>query len=235
MLKVYYLRHMGILSRTGRPAGEIIYEEAAYAGKVYVVAYLKKNNDIHHFIIDRDDYDTVSKYSWHVISDNYIATTVEDGGKRKPLYLHNLIMKRDAFKGKGQTESVDHINRKACDNRKENLRLITQSEQNINQVKKKRNVILPSTCGIQPEEIPRHIWYVRANGLHGDRFAIEFKTEGIVWKTTSSKKVSLADKLAEAKEKLKELYELYPHLNPELAEGQATALLESYEAILSYA
>jgi hypothetical protein len=223
---------MGILSRTGRPAGEIIYDEVAYSGKVYVVAYLKKNDVIHHFIIDRDDYDTVSKYSWHVISDNYIATTVDHDGKRKPLYLHNLIMKRDAFNGKGQTESVDHINRKGCDNRKENLRLITQTEQNINQVKKKRSVILPSTCGIQPEEIPRHIWYVRANGLHGDRFAIEFKTEGIVWKTTSSKKVSLADKLAQAKEKLEELYGLYPHLNPEVAESESVALLKSYGAIL---
>jgi hypothetical protein len=225
---------MGLIGGSGRPANEILYREVVYNQKMYVVGTLDSIKTEKQFIIDKDDFAVVSQYSWH-ITNGYISTTVEHGGKRKPLYLHNLIMKRDAFNGKGQTESVDHINRKGCDNRKENLRLITQSEQNINQVKKKRNVILPSTCGVKPEEIPRHIWYVRANGLHGDRFAIEFKTEGIVWKTTSSKKVSLADKLAEAKEKLEELYELYPHLNPELAEGQATALLESYEAILTYA
>ena len=222
---------MGFIGSGGRPANEILYTEVSYNEKMYVVGKLDSIKAEKYFIIDKDDFAVVSQYSWH-ITNGYISTTVVHDSKRKPLYLHNLIIKRDAFNGKGQTESVDHINRKGCDNRKENLRLITQSEQNINQVKKKRNVILPSTCEIQPEEIPRHIWYVRANGLHGDRFAIEFKTEGIVWKTTSSKKVSLADKLAQAKEKLGELYELYPYLNPQVAESESVALLESYGAIL---
>jgi len=53
------------------------------------------------------------------------------------------------------------------------------------------------------DDIPKHIWYVKANGNHGDRFAIEFKTENIVWKTTSSKKISLKDKLEAAKRKIK--------------------------------
>lgn len=142
-------------------------------------------------------------------------------------------MDRDAFNGKGQTESIDHINRIGFDNRKENLRLITQSEQNINQVKKKRNIVLPIDCGLTPEDIPRHIWYVNANGLHGDRFAIEFRTEGIVWKTTSSKKVDLPTKLASAKEKLQELYALYPYLNPSLHEENTKILLESYNEIIN--
>jgi hypothetical protein len=222
---------MGFIGSGGRPGNEILYTEVSYNEKMYVVGKLDSIKAEKHFIIDKDDFGRVSQYSWH-ITNGYISTTVVHNGKRKPLYLHNLVMDRNAFNGKGQTESVDHINRKGCDNRKENLRLITQTEQNINQVKKKRSVILPSTCGIEPEEIPRHIWYVRANGLHGDRFAIEFKTEGIVWKTTSSKKVSLADKLAQAKEKLGELYDLYPHLNPQVAESESVALLESYGAIL---
>ena len=99
-------------------------------------------------------------------------------------------------------------------------------------MKKKRNVTLPSDCGMKAEDIPRHIWYVHPNGLHGDRFAIEFKTEGIVWKTTSSKKVSLANKLVEAKNKLAELYALYPHLNPVSAEEEAAVLLQSYNEII---
>ena len=81
---------------------------------------------------------------------------------------------------------------------------------------------------------PRHIWYVKANGLHGDRFAIEFKTESYVWRTTSSKKVSLNEKLNQAKQKLVECYALYPHLNPHNPDWLAKQkeLTDSYENIL---
>lgn len=224
---------MGLLSHVGRPAGDILYYDVTFNNKEYVIAHIISKGNECKFIFDKEDYDTVSKYSWHVISNNYISTTILHNEKRKPLYLHNLIMNRDAFNGKGQTESIDHINRIGFDNRKENLRLITQSEQNINQVKKKRNIVLPSDCGLTSEDIPRHIWYVHANGLHGDRFAIEFKTEGIIWKTTSSKKIDLHTKLASAKEKLQELYVLYPYLNPSLHEENTKILLESYNEVIN--
>jgi hypothetical protein len=226
---------MGLLSNIGRPSNDIMYEEVLFNNKQYIIGNIECKEKSCKFLIDKDEFSRVSRYSWHVISDNYIATTVLHNKKRKALYLHNLIMNRDAFKGKGQTESIDHINRNGFDNRKENLRLITQTEQNINQVKKKRNVLLPESTNINPDDIPKHIWYVRTNGLHGDRFAIQFKTEGIVWKTTSSKKISLDEKLKHAKEKLEELYEIYPHLNPENSEYESKILLESYNSIISMA
>lgn len=224
---------MGLLGSGGRLPRDIIYEEKSFNGKDYILGHVISNDKEYVFIIDKEDYDKVSKYSWHVTANNYISTSFVHDNKRKSLYLHNLVMNRDAFHGKGQTESIDHINRMGFDNRKENLRLISQTEQNINQVKKKRNVTLPSTCGLKSEDIPRHIWYVHANGLHGDRFAIEFKTEGIVWKTTSSKKVDLSTKLGAAKEKLQELYTLYPYLNPENVVDESNSLLESYNQIIN--
>jgi hypothetical protein len=223
---------MGLLSHIGRPAEDIVYYDVVFNNKEYIIGHIKCNSDEKKFIFDKEHYDTVLKYSWH-ITNNYISTTVLHNTKRKPLYLHNLVMDRDAFNGKGQTETIDHINRNGLDNRRENLRLVTQSEQNINQVKKKRNVVLPNNCGLLPEDIPRHIWYVRENGLHGDRFAIEFKTEGIVWKTTSSKKVDLPSKLRSAKEKLEELYTIYPYLNPASYEDEYKSLLDSYNMIIS--
>jgi len=53
-------------------------------------------------------------------------------------------MDRLEHNGRGQTESIDHINRIGLDNRKENLRLLSQSRQNCNQKRKPRKSILPS-------------------------------------------------------------------------------------------
>jgi hypothetical protein len=141
-------------------------------------------------------------------------------------------MDRLGFHGKGQTESVDHINRIGVDNRKENLRVVSQTEQNINQHRRGRpRVVLPDDSGLTPEEIPKHIWYVKAHGKHGDRFAIEFKSEGLVWRTTSSKVVPLREKLESAKQKLQEYYTLYPHLNPSYINNEVKELTESYATI----
>jgi hypothetical protein len=224
---------MGFLTHLGRPANPIEYRFVTYNSKEYCIGMIEYKGTYVSFLIDKEEYETVCQYSWHVSANNYISTTVDHNGKRKALYLHNLVMKRDAFLGKGQIESIDHINRIGLDNRKENLRYVSQSEQNINQKQKSRAVILPEGCGLSPDDIPRHIWYVKANGGHGDRFAIEFKTEGIIWKTTSSKRVSIQTKLAAAKEKLTEFYQQYPYLNPELNMEYLNTLNASYEAILS--
>jgi hypothetical protein len=219
---------------SGRKPGLIDYKFVIYNNKEYVVGLIQHNGKDVRFVFDKDDFEKVEQRPWHVSSGKYIGSTYYlIGGVKLELYLHNFVMNRMAFNGKGQKESVDHINRNGLDNRKENLRLITQSQQNMNQPKKKRNVILPENCGIQPDEIPKHIWYVRAQGNHGERFAIEFKTEGICWKTTSSKTVSLQQKLEQAKVKLAELYEQYPHLHPEYELEKQKELESSFNYIIT--
>jgi hypothetical protein len=218
----------------GRPSGLIDYRYVSYNDKEYVVGTIRFNQEDKQFVFDKEDYDKINDRAWHFASGNYISSSTIHDSKKKELYLHNLIMDRLEHPGKGAVMSVDHINRNGLDNRKENLRIISQTQQNLNQIKKKRSVILPESCLIKPEDIPRHIWYVRANGQHGERFAIEFKTEGIIWKSTSSKAVSIHDKLKQAKEKLQDFYIQYPYLNPDRDDRvkEINDLLESFEIII---
>lgn len=225
-------------SVTGAPPKPILYKEVTYNDKEYVVCFVETATGCQPFIIDKEKLPLLLAYpSWHVTAGAYISTSVIVDGKKKSLYLHNLVMGKLTFGGKGQTSSVDHINRIGFDNRLENLRVISQTEQNLNQSKKPRSITLPEGCGIEPDSIPRHIWYVKASGGHGDRFAIEFKIEGILWRTTSSKTVTLLDKLESAKAKLLEFYSIYPYLNPDNPEvvGLYTSLVNSYNEIIAAA
>ncbi len=187
--------------KVGRKPRPILYKDITYNNKQYVVGIITSNKGLVKFVFDKEDEETIKDKSWFITSAGYVSShhSIEKN-IRGQLLLHRLIMNVPYFPGKGAKESVDHINRNPLDNRKENIRVVSQTEQNLNQKKKCRTVELPDGCGITPNDIPKHVWYVRANGLHGDRFAIEFKTEGIVWKSTSSKKVSLHEKLDQVKE-----------------------------------
>lgn len=228
---------MSFKNPIGRPPGDIYYTDVKHNDKEYIVGTIFSNGECVQFVFDKDEKDKVIGRSWHVSSNKYIASAETVDGNRKQLFLHNLVSNRLDFPGKGATETVDHINREGFDNRKENLRIISQSQQNMNQTKRERNITLPEGCDIDAADIPRHIWYIKANGAHGDRFAIEFKSENLCWKTTSSKKVSLLKKLEEAKAKLQELYSQYSHLNPFALEKiqKERELTESFHEIIDMA
>ena len=220
--------------RVGKPSHGIVYTHVLYHDKDYIVMKIQFNDEFIKTVIDKEDYIKVKNYSWHYVANGYVSHGLQIDGKKKELYLHNMVMDRLVFPGKGSKESIDHINRNGLDNRKENLRLITQSAQNINQKQKERRIELPADSGVTVDEIPKHVWYIKANGAHGDRFGIDFKTEGIKWKTTSAKNVSLQDKLKSAKEQLEKFYQQYPYLNPNCDDKnkEMEDLTSSYEEII---
>jgi hypothetical protein len=225
------------VQRAGRPGNPIVYTHVIYHNKEYTIMKILDQDSYIYSIIDKEDFITVKDITWHYISNGYVSHTAPDNGKRKELYLHNMVMNRLGFPGKGSTESIDHKNRNGLDNRKENLRLITQTEQNLNQKRKERKIELPPDTEIKVEDLPKHIWYIKPNGNHGERFGIDLKTEGIKWKTTSSKKVSLQDKLQSAIEQLGKYYELYPYLNTGNNEKtfEMALLAHEYEEIIKLA
>jgi len=170
-----------------KPSKQINYKEKVsveYNNKKYLVITIptKINGEIKNIpvVIDNDDYDKIKNIRWHRTG-KYISFG--------EIYLHQFIMNHQ-FDGKLY---VDHINRICQDNRKENLRLATQTEQNYNQCKRKRNVEVPENCGFNADDIPTNIDYIHSSNC----FEIVIKMNGIKVfrkKTTKSKKVTLIAK-----------------------------------------
>ena len=76
----------------------------SYNDNKYVVC-LTIFNDTEYilYLIDYDDIDKVIHKSWHYRSDGkYIASPlIHEDGNKKELYLHNLVMNKLTFDGKG--------------------------------------------------------------------------------------------------------------------------------------
>ena len=222
------------IHRAGRPGNPIIYTHVLYHDTEYTVMKIKHHDTYIYGLIDREDFDEVKEHTWHYTANAYLSYTHRFDRNQKAVYLHNIVMGQLEHTGKGSKESIDHINRNGLDNRKENLRLITQSAQNINQKQKERRVELPEGLGITIDDLPKHVWYIKSNGSHGERFGIDLKTENVKWKSTSAKNVSLQDKLKAAKEQLEKYYQQYPYLNPnnENKNKEMEDLMKSYEEII---
>jgi hypothetical protein len=76
------------------------------------------------------DYDRISKYNWSWDKNGYAKAGVTNCGIRKCVTMSRLVMEPD------KSVVVDHINRIRSDNRRENLRLLTRSQNNQNKSKK---------------------------------------------------------------------------------------------------
>ena len=81
-------------------------------------------------MIDDSDYDTVSKHKWYMALTSgaypYAYRNVWNGKRQKMLAMHRQIT--NAKEG----EMVDHINGDTLDNRRENLKICSRSENGLN-------------------------------------------------------------------------------------------------------
>ncbi|AYV78653.1 MAG: hypothetical protein Edafosvirus22_10 [Edafosvirus sp.] len=196
----------------------LIYDKINYNNKDYAIIQLKYKNIPVPVVIDWKDLKIIDDLDkkWKCNDVGQVSCSHDYGNpqnKTKDVFLHEIIMalKLKNSQNKLQNKSILHINRMNLDNRRENLIYDTSLKNtNKNTKKKKRTVELPSDSGIDPDEIPTYIWYLKPSDTHGDRFMVEI--DDVKWKTTSSNKVSLRYKLEEAKAFLRELRDEKPEL-----------------------
>ncbi|MDD4804522.1 MAG: HNH endonuclease [Candidatus Pacebacteria bacterium] len=111
-------RNGKILNRTMYDPNEIILKDN-YA---YILIYDKYGNTKDDYIlIDLDDVDRCSKHKWSEKSEGYIQTDISG----KKMSLHQFIMNNPKTR-------IDHINGDRKDNRKCNLRIVTNQENIFN-------------------------------------------------------------------------------------------------------
>lgn len=190
-------------------------------GEKFVKMEVLKNKETTVTLFDYEFLDKIkNSKTWYVLSNGYVA-------KSNPFqYLHHLIMN---FEGQGrgfQQSSVDHINRDTLDNRKQNLRLASCKEQQLNskgviegtkRTRKKNATKLPENI----QELPKYIVYYKEKYGKNDKIRNFFRIEkhpGQLlkepllknkWATSKSMKISIQEKLNQAIKELNILDKKY--------------------------
>lgn len=93
--------------------------------KEYGIGYTYKGEE---FYFDLEDYDKIKDYSWRINKDGYVvaSVTVEDN-KRSVVGLHNVVMNISS-----KLNQIDHIYHNKNDNRKSQLRVVTNQQNGMN-------------------------------------------------------------------------------------------------------
>lgn len=108
------------------------------------VGYTSNTNDdgINYFYFDLEDYDKIKDYCWSFANNYVVANSLN---KKCNIRMHRLIM------GVSDDKVVDHKKHNPYDNRKKNLRVVTQA-QNVRNIKKNRDIENKKYVGVQQRE-----------------------------------------------------------------------------------
>lgn len=120
------------------------------------------------FYFSPNHYDAVKAYSWSVTDDGYATARLKE--KRNILLHHFLLGIFDGMNGIGR---VDHINRDRKDNRDENLRIVTNSQNNYNKGIRSDNN--SGVTGISETENGTWHYYINYNGKRIGKIAKTFE------------------------------------------------------------
>ena len=82
-------------------------------------------------LVDSADFDQLKNYNWRRSYAGYVIRRVKKDGKQCDVFMHRQIMDFP------QEKDVDHVNRNKLDNRRQNLRLATKSQNTANRAVQK--------------------------------------------------------------------------------------------------
>jgi len=120
---------------------------------------IKSKGEIYDVIIDEEDYEKFSKYTWwiHHCKSNlkYCQTDINIEGKRTSLQLHRFLMNLE----KGDKRIINHIDGNGLNNRKSNLEICDQkyNSQSINTKKKFGNITFKENFYVKKYQARVHI------------------------------------------------------------------------------
>lgn len=98
--------------------------------------YNKSKDGINYFYFDLEDYDKIKDYCWNIDDNNYIKTY--DDNRKMKISMHRLIM--GLINDDNKTKIyVDHKKHITYDNRKSELRIVTNTENQMNKIKQSNN------------------------------------------------------------------------------------------------
>lgn len=92
----------------------------------YGIGYTSKGEP---FLFDKEDYELIQQYKWYLNSNGYIYCS-----NPKKISLHRLVMgvvNQDCI--------IDHIHHNKSDNRKSELRIVTGTQNQMNQLPRKHS------------------------------------------------------------------------------------------------
>jgi len=166
-------------------------------------------------ILDENIYKSIQNMdkNWFLNKKGYVVTKKRiinnETGKEEvfEIGLHEVVM---YLNDKKSSMPIVHINKLGIDNRIENLIFSDDKEIKKNYKKKSRTIELPKSLKISKDEIPSYVWYARPDDTHGDRFTVGI--DGILWKSTCSKKLSTRYKLEETKKYIRYLKQTNPNI-----------------------
>jgi len=84
-------------------------------------------------LVDDCDFESISKYKWHLVKGKYAARGIREGKATKAVYMHRLILNAP------KEMLVDHRDGDGLNNQRANLRLASRRENARNRPEQKNN------------------------------------------------------------------------------------------------
>ncbi|MCL6489090.1 MAG: HNH endonuclease [Alicyclobacillus mali] len=129
----------------------------------YVAIFCYGYGNLHETLVSRDDFELVASIpgTWTVVRRGnifYAVTRVRQGRySYKSLYMHRMVLETNQG-------DIDHINHNGLDNRRENLRIVTRSENLRNRSGLQPNNRSGAACVFWAEHAKRWRVQVKRNG-----------------------------------------------------------------------